>query len=194
MINKKVLILVTALVITAIAFILISIFAPKESDLLTPYLKTKIGTTTESQVERLPNLKVKERQSDTSNAYLFSSPRLSRDNLVITNNGTVIYERAVTVSENKFHPDLALYLKKYGPPEKIFEDSREYGEKMFTYVFASKGLALVANPNTNEVFEIQAFTPISLDEYQTRYGSDLIPEEKKQQYMDIPPDAVRQDI
>lgn len=60
-----------------------------------------------------------------------------------------------------------------GQPEKTAPGSKFYGYHMNTYIYASKGIVFIGNPNINEVFEIQSFTPMSVEEYINNYGQDI---------------------
>lgn len=135
--------------------------------------KTKVGKTTEQEVQKL-NIKEKEASSGGSTVYKLESLKQDRPDQVITENGVVVFERRYIPVD----PDDPKYIKisqltsSLGEPEKVIEGSIYYGLHMSTYIYAKKGMAFIGNSYTNEVFEVQTFLPMTVDEYINKYGQD----------------------
>ena len=136
------------------------------------YSTIKIGETTINEVKQLPEIKnqqVKGNQTEFS----FNSGRYN-DNKIITENGLVIFKNIITVDPETWqHPPLSSYLKVYGQPEAEYTGSNTYGSRFKTYLYPSKGLAFIGNPGPDELYEIQVFEPLTLDQYLNKWGSDI---------------------
>lgn len=141
------------------------------SNIVSTLFTTTIGTN-QAQIEQLANLKNKETKDNQTN-YSFSTPAQTRDDLIITEGGKVIFERKVTVEPNFAHPVLSETLAPLGTPEKEFKGSYYYGEEFITYIYPSKGISVVGNPLSNEVYEINQFKPMTVEEYEKQWGTDL---------------------
>lgn len=145
---------------------------------VSPFLKSTISVTNEKELERISTFKNSSRLQNGETEYYFSSPLIDRDDLIVIKQGKVIYERAITVDQNFIHPKLEQYLTVLGEPEALFANSKSYGEGFVTYVWSSQGIAIIANPNTFEVFEVQMFKPSSLDEYKRDWGQDILEQDQ----------------
>lgn len=62
-------------------------------------------------------------------------------------------------------------MKKYGPPEKVMFNHYDFNTR--TYIFASQGVAVIANVNYGTVYEISYFEPISIEAYLSSWGKEL---------------------
>lgn len=149
-----------------------SIVPTTQSPEITKYTRSQIKQTTTQELQSHPNLK-NTVQQDQQTLFHFPSPDITRDSLVVTENGVTVFERSITTDPDYFHPKLETITQSLGNPEREFKGSNFYGPEMTAYIYASKGITIVANPNTKEVFEIQRFEPMSVDEYVTKWGSDL---------------------
>lgn len=138
-----------------------------------PELKAVLQQSTDQEISKLPELKTVNTLADGSKQYLFTSPLTSKDNEIITQNGTVVFQRGVTLDKSYRHPNLSKLLALYGTPDKIIEGSKYYGQYEKTYLFLSKGIAIQANPFTEEVDEIQQFIPMTYESYLKVWGDDL---------------------
>lgn len=146
---------------------------PFTSPKVYPFLKTEPGKTTESELDKLPGLKYKKAISSNESQYSFSSPLLERDDIVITKNGIVAFERQISVLTGLTHPNISEFINRYGQPENEVIGSSYYGEHEKTYIYAFKGFSLIANPFTGEVDEIHSFTPMSNEDYIRLWGQDI---------------------
>lgn len=143
-----------------------------ETASLSPYLQTTIGSE-EKNLESFPGFKSKAPRSKNETQYTFSSPILLYDNTIVTDQGKVIYEKAITVDPGYTHPTISSYESRFGKPELVVKGSKTYGEFAKTYIYSQKGFALIGNPFTDEVYEIQQFKPMTVEEYMVLWGKDI---------------------
>jgi hypothetical protein len=145
---------------------------PLENAVYLPGLqKTRIGETTTQDVEKIPGITKISDSQFTYPTYLNQRP----GEIVIQNN-VVSFER-VLVPSSSSNPNYTTITKLqilFGEPEKITKGSRFYGEFLYTYIYASKGMTFIGNPNTDEVYEIQFYRPMPIQEYLRLFGSDVI--------------------
>lgn len=151
---------------------------PTQSPLITnnplyPYLTTKINQTGEGELQSLPNFKTKSVGADGTSQYLYSSDFNNRDDLIIVNQGVVVFERRITRVENDKLPLLSDFSSKYGPAAVEKFGPIFYGDFVKTYVYPDKGFALVANPYLKEVGEVQTFVPMTAEQYLNTWGKEL---------------------
>lgn len=139
--------------------------------------KTIINNTKDSEIQGLPDVIKTETLPNNTKEYLLNSPAsLSRPNKIITQNGIVRYEQIITDETNPAsvtYATISRYKNVFGNPEKAIKGSRYYGSFMNTYIYASRGFALIGNPYTDEVFEVQTFVPTIVDKYIENYGQDI---------------------
>lgn len=143
---------------------------------LSPLQKTIIGTTTRQEIEQMPQI-TRTPISENTDQYNFSSEYVSRPNIIITENDLAAFERIVT-SEKSSSPGfsrISELMNKFGQPEETITGSTHYGRFVNTYIYANKGFAIIGNPYTDEVYEIQQFTPMSVENYRSKYGQDINP-------------------
>jgi hypothetical protein len=133
-----------------------------------------IGKTTERELsgfikkELLPNGSIR---------YVFSSLSSARPNEIIVRNGVVIFERIIIPAKkgDLGYATISDFISKFGNPERAIRGSNFYGWAWTTYIYASRGFSFIANPNTDEVFEIQLYEPTKVDDYIEKYGQDINP-------------------
>lgn len=140
--------------------------------------KTVVGKTTEKEIEENPTIKKgilkKEVLSDGQVKYSLKSALITRPNEIITQNRVSVFERIVT-PDVKNYARASEYTRKYGRPDQTVTGSHFYFYFMKTYIYSRLGFALIVNPNTDEIFEFQAFKPTSVENYTQQYGEDLNP-------------------
>jgi hypothetical protein len=90
--------------------------------------------------------------------------------LIVKNEDEVIFSRTIN-SESHPLATVIVYQQAYGEPEKIIKGSKVYGAQAATYVYASIGLAFIANQQTGTTYEEQTFSFMSADEYLKLYGN-----------------------
>jgi hypothetical protein len=132
-----------------------------------------VGKTTQSEIEQAPGIKAITELPDTKKQYSFASVRVDRDNIVITQNGIVVFSRTLTELRDHKLPNLNEFKTVYGEPEKEIEGSRYYGRIHKTYIYASRGIAIIANPYSNEIYELHNYGPMSVDQYVQTWGEDI---------------------
>lgn len=157
----------------------------KDQPTLSNYSEIAIGETLASDIEKLPGLVETKTLASGVKQFYFTSTDALRNNLVETEDDKAVFKRVVSVTTADYQtPNINTYTQSYGNPESEFTGSKRYGPYMKTYVYPSKGFALIFNPYTEEVFEIQSFKPVSFEEYRSRWGEDIkeetqIPETEK---------------
>lgn len=149
--------------------------APPPVQIFSPLQKTSINETTKTTIEKLPGLINVQGLPDGSIQYNYSSQIPQRPNMIITKNNVAIFERDLLPEDPdaKGYAKISDYIKKLGEPEKIIQGSKFYGPFISTYIYSSKGLAIIGNSNTDEAYEIQTFSPLTPDNYINTFGSDI---------------------
>lgn len=135
---------------------------------------THVNLNNTSIYEDSENLQKKDENPDGSIKYTLASSDTTRPNIIVVDpqNDVVIFQRTVRDRDN--NTLLPQYRDLYGQPEKTFSGSRFYGNTAQTYVFANDGVAFIANPQSNTIFEIHFFLPTTVDNYVQKYGEDII--------------------
>lgn len=130
--------------------------------------KATIGETTNAQLKNLPNLIEEKTASDGGKIFSYTSSLLDRPNLVTTSpSGIATFERGVIPSGENI--SLSEIKSKLGDEEKLIEGS-SYGKAVNTYIYSSRGFSILANPFSDEIYEVQTFIPMSADNYITIYA------------------------
>ncbi|MBI2011467.1 hypothetical protein HYS91_01730 [Candidatus Daviesbacteria bacterium] len=179
--NKPVFILILVLLLILILILLLIIFLKKPQESLTPpkisdLQKTIIGKTNSQEIEK--NLIIKEKKELGEgkveyNLETYINP--VRPDQVIVKDGQVIFER-INIPEQTNHPSyvkLSYFKERFGEVESIKKGSKTYGPLIETHIYSSKGVALIANPFTEEVYEIQLFKPSTAEKYIREFGEDI---------------------
>jgi hypothetical protein len=123
-------------------------------------------------LENFEGLEKKETLPDGTLKYTYSSPVRNRPNIIIAReNEEAIFQSSVT------HPDFPVkitnYTNRYGAPKWVFKGSNFYGKDVQTFIYPELGIAFIANPNTQDVFEQHLFESMSVEEYVRKYGDDI---------------------
>lgn len=147
---------------------------PSSSYQFSSFQKTVIGKTPEQEIALLKAVLKKETIAGDQTRYTLLSVNPQQDDEIITKNGVVVFEKTSTFTNNdggfpKFSPIKNLY----GKEEMALQGHPYYGPFAVTYIFAYRGFAVVVNPNTDNIYEVQRFTPLSIDSYLKIYGSNL---------------------
>ena len=132
-----------------------------------------IGESTDEEISQLGNLKEK-KQISQGVEYHFASPLVDRDNLAVTENGVLVFKQFITLKDvdNWEAPSLISYKDKYGAVEYEKRGSVYYGNFETLYLWASKGVGVIANDFTDEVKEIHVFIPTTVENYLEKWGND----------------------
>jgi hypothetical protein len=137
--------------------------------------RTTIRKTTVKEVENRSDLIGKEKQPNGSTEYQFKSVISDKPDTAITRNGVVIYEQIITPLD----PDAQQYktvtgiTKEFGPPDEIIDGSADFGNLMNTFVYPQKGFAFVGSLRTNQVYQLQYFEPMTIEQYKKTYGKGV---------------------
>lgn len=131
----------------------------------------EIGQTSDREVSSITGVKKKEQAGDGFK-YILGTNSTLKNNEIVTKNGKVVFARmSIAVNDNSYGK-IADYLKKFGNPDKIFMGSKYYGA-VNTYVYAKEGFAIIGNPNTGTVYELQKFVATNIENYLKLYGNDI---------------------
>lgn len=179
--NKKIIFVIflfIAIIATIVVF-LTTIAQPSKTPHITTSTipqSTTIPTNAVSHTinnEGFPDLQKEEKLPDGSTKSYLDSTNPTRANTVQSAaDGSILFERYVVGPDAS--ETLTSNITSYGTPTQIFIGSHFYGQKIQTYVFAQKGVAIIANQQTDQVFEKHFFPPMSVTEYVQRYGEDIV--------------------
>ncbi len=133
------------------------------------------GESTTNDVAKLAKPLKKERLSNSDTRYTFSSTRVGRVNEVVVSGNTVNFVRIITPNDGaqQGYAVLVQYTQTYGQPDKIIAGTEDYSYPLQTYIYSTKGFALIINPTTTEVYEVQKFQPMSVQNYLNSYGKNI---------------------
>lgn len=142
---------------------------------ISPLQKTIIGQTTSDQIKSNFSIIEEKQLPDGSTAYSIPSPLTSRPIEIRTKEDVVVFERELTPvdSIDPGYSTITFFQNEYGEPDEVFKGSLYYGSYLEHLIYSSRGFTLIANPNTDEVFEIHFFEPMSVEEYVKMYGDDI---------------------
>ncbi len=131
--------------------------------------RSVIGQTTENQLKDMAGLK-KEEVSIEGKTFIFTSSLISRPSSVSTDTkGKAIFERII-IPSNKPLVKMSELKSAIGEEETLINGSSFYGVAINTYIYSSRGLAVLANPYTDEIYEVQIFQPMSVSAYIKKYA------------------------
>ncbi len=139
---------------------------------ISPLQKTIIGKTSDAELKRTLT-----GEATGSGEMLYKIPTsipLTQDQ-IITKDGVVVFEK-INLPVNKSTPGYAKvsdFNAKFGEPEGKLQGSVSYGPFVNTYLYPSKGFAFVGNAYTDEVYELQTFTPMTVEMYKQLYGGAI---------------------
>lgn len=141
----------------------------------TPLQKTVITKTTAQEVESQQKIINKSLRGDIT-VYEVPSATPGETDEIRTKNGVVVFE-SVDLFNNKsgMPPKATVYTKEFGIPEKKLKSVTDLGKHISAYIYAEKGFTIFVNPNTNTVYRIHRFTPMTTTEYETQYAEFLEP-------------------
>lgn len=101
--------------------------------------------------------------SDGTVVYTFASTNPARPNIIITQGKEIIFQR--TVIDLAYPVAISDYTDVDGSPDKLVQGPRFYGFDKMTNIYEKKGVAFIADPQTQQVLEQHLFTPMPADEY-----------------------------
>jgi cytoskeletal protein RodZ len=123
----------------------------------------------EKPLEQQDGFQEKASQNDGSTVYYFSSENPNRPNIVIKSaDGEIVYTRKLNSQKLPFSL-VSAYENTYGAPDRVTTGAKSY-QNATLYVFASIGLAVIADTETGSVYEEQLFPQMNVDEYLQKYG------------------------
>lgn len=131
----------------------------------------KTGQTSDSEISSLIGIEKKQKTKDGFK-YILSTKSTLKNNEILSKNGKVTFIQISVAANDNSYGKVADYLKKFGNPDKVFKGSKYYGA-VNTYVYAKDGFAIIGNPNTGSIYELQKFIPTSIESYLKLYGEDI---------------------
>lgn len=149
--------------------------APDGSFRFTPYQKTEIDKTTDEQVRKTQTVLSQTTKNGVTIYKVRALSPLTPDE-IRTQRGVVVFEKNKTLLDNKYGPlpRLPIYTQEFGQAESTKDNISPYGAEVTAYMYASKGFTLFANRYTKEVYEVQRFTPMSVEQYKSQYREFLV--------------------
>ncbi|MBI2022342.1 hypothetical protein HYS97_00620 [Candidatus Daviesbacteria bacterium] len=177
---KRILILITVLIVVFLALVFLAFKKPAEETLpvksFNPLEKTQVGKTRESDIE-VQFSPAKKFIATRSGEMVFELESISplRPDEIRAKEGLVIFER-IRLPENPSqigYSTISSFKVQFGQPEKTIKGSKFYGPLFETLIYSSKGVTIIGNPFTDEIFEVQRYTPTSIEDYINRYGEDI---------------------
>ncbi len=150
--------------------------------------KTRIGQTTADEVEQHQQVLEKSELQNGSTKYVIKSDLPGHKNEVLTVNGRVVFE-ATPIFTNRFGP--LPYIEQFVTEsgyivEEIITGNERWGWHTSAYLFPSKGVMLIANTFTGEIYEEIRFTPMPLTEFKETYP-EYIESESPKEHGHYPP-------
>lgn len=145
--------------------------APDGSFRFTPYQKTEINKSTDADIQEKYQILEKKQRPDGVTVYKVPSAVVSYEDQIWTKNNKVVFEKNNTFVQYRI-PKLAAYKARFGEPEAILEGIQPFGHQIDAYIYASKGFTLIVNPNSDSyfIYEIQRYTPMSVEEYKKQFS------------------------
>lgn len=139
-----------------------------------PYQKTIIGKTTDEEVKKLANILNQQKTSSNEILYTIKSVDPLEPDIIVTKNNLVVFEKTNTITQDSGGlPKISTYIERFGKPDEEIVGSKTFGAFATNYIFATKGFTLIGNSATDNVYQIQRFQPMSLEEYKITYGQDI---------------------
>lgn len=139
-----------------------------------PIIDLPLDRWEEEELTSLSTFKERETKQNGETHYFYETPNKARESSIITDkNGKIIFKKIITTDTDYSHPKISDYVKTNGEPEEIYTGSKRYGPYATYTLYPSKGIVIIGNPLTDEVFELDLFSGMSLDEYMKKYGSDV---------------------
>lgn len=188
--RKKIIILVGFIGVLFVSLLVVSLTSrnsnpPSSSPIPTPFQiqtsavsplqKTQVGKPLPDNFKNTVNIEKVEAGPDNQTIYSYTAPVAIRPNQVVTKNNIVVFERILTpeAPSSVGYATISEYKSHFGAADKEIRGSKLYGWYMMSYIYASHGFTIIGNPNTDEVYEVQHYLPMSVDEYIKTYGEDL---------------------
>jgi hypothetical protein len=106
--------------------------------------------------------------ADGSIQYSYSSDNPNRPNIIIVKNGINIFQQTPFTDT-----PLTDNTNYYGTPDYKATGSKFWGANAVIYIYLSKGIAIVGDPNKNQMFEQMIFQPGTVQQFE-QYDTDMI--------------------
>lgn len=133
----------------------------------------KAGISTKKEVIKTLGEPIEEKQTLLGKTLLYQSDNKAFPQTIIFNKKGVVTSIFVQAPADK-PIKFSEWLKDYGQPEKEMYNS--YSEFTKTYIFAKKGVAVVANKDFDQVYSVHYFKPTTLESYLSLWANYLFEE------------------
>lgn len=172
------------ILLAMIAFLLLGIYlllpsiAPKPAPSPSPQTWNGItpNLTNVNELVSLLGEPTGKRQEGQSAVFSYPTQSESLSNEVFVSNNVVGLIKEQIIDDTK---GLAYYKETFGEPEATFYGP--YAQSGFLlYVFASKGIAVLAHQYEGLVFEVWRFSPMTVGEFKALWGQGLSSEPQNQ--------------
>lgn len=142
---------------------------------VSPIQQVVIGQTTDEEIMKIPGVRLVKSAGDT-NEYEIPSIITSRPHKIMTAGGVARTERITlpAYQSQDGYTTLSELAERFGAPSHIFNGSPFYGDFADRYIYEASGFSAIVNKNTNEVFEIFHFAPMSFEEYSSLFPEELV--------------------
>lgn len=138
-----------------------------------PLLQIQVGEKNKD-LETLPGFREKRDLGDNTYLYLYTNKDLSFDNQIIARDNLVQFKSIITIlPETNQTPALSAYLKNLGKAEAEIKGSSEFGPFSISYIYPSKGVAIIGNNQSNEVYATQEYIPTTTQLYIDQFRPDI---------------------
>jgi len=113
-----------------------------------------------------------ETQSDGTHVYFYTSGNPNRPNLkIVSPDGSQTLFSRTLASPSFPLSSVSVYEDAYGKPDQIIQGTSFYGRVASIHIYATIGLAIIANDQTGTVYEEQLFPAMSAQDYRDRFGN-----------------------
>lgn len=133
----------------------------------------KPSLTTKEEVIKTLGTPMEEKETPLGNTLLYQSDNKTLPNTIVFDEKSVVESIFVQVPADK-PIKFSEWLKDYGQPEKEMYNS--YSAFTKTYIFAKKGVAVVANKEADQTYSIHYFPPTTLKDYLFQWNDYLFEE------------------
>ena len=127
------------------------------------------GKTTKEEVIKNLGEPAKSKTEEGMDVLEYPSTHELMPHAVYVKDGVVVLVGAHISEDDDF--TVSEVIAKYGQPAK--KTYSYYSDGALTYIYPSRGLALIADEDLDVVFEEQCFVPMSLEQYMQTWGKDL---------------------
>ena len=150
---------------------------PNVAKRISPLQKTVLGGRFAKSFSGFRGLNLQEQSKDGDRTtYTYASAFKFRDNIVMTRQGVVEFERLVLPQNpNQMGFSTMSYFKQqFGTPDMILRKPTFFGQRDI-YIYSTKGFAVVGDTESGQAYELDVFDPTGHVDFWSTYGEKLGP-------------------